>query len=106
MNTPLLHIADITDIEPSGLFRAEINNHVYLLAYIDGEYFCTDDLCTHEDSSLYLGSLHGDCIACTLHGSRFNLKTGAPLNEPATESLKTYQVTRDGDSLLINPTPQ
>jgi len=101
MNSDLIHIANITDIEPSGLFRAIINDHAYLLACIDGEYFCTDDLCTHEDSSLYLGSLHGDCVSCTLHGSRFNLKTGEPLDEPATEYLTTYPLTKDGDKLFI-----
>ncbi len=106
MTNKLIHIANITDIEPSGLYRAIIDDHAYLVAHIEGEYFCTDDLCTHEDSSLYLGSLHGDCVSCTLHGSRFNLKTGEPLNEPATEYLKTYQVTKDGDRLLINPKPE
>lgn len=103
MNTNLIHIANISDIEPSGLFRAIIDEHAYLLANIDGNYYCTDDLCTHEDSSLYLGSLQGDCVSCTLHGSRFNLKTGEPINEPATEALQTYPVTLDNDRLLINP---
>jgi len=104
MTTQSIHIANTTDIEPSGLFRAEIAGHAYLLAFIDGEYYCTDDLCTHEDSSLYLGSLHGDCVSCTLHGSRFNLKTGEPLDEPATEALQTYPITKDGDKLLITLT--
>ncbi len=102
MNSTLAHIANTTDIEPSGLFRAIINGHAYLVARIDGQYYCTDDLCTHEDSSLYLGALHGKCIECTLHSSRFNLITGKPENEPATEPLITYPVTQDGERLLIN----
>ncbi len=106
MTTELIHIANTTDIEPSGMFRAIIDGHAYLIAHIDNHYYCTDDMCSHEDSSLYLGSLHGDCVSCTLHGSRFNLKTGEPLDEPATQALKTYQVTQDGDKLFINPKPK
>ncbi len=106
MTNKLIHIANTCDIEPSGLYRAIIDDHAYLLAHIDGDYYCTDDLCTHEDSSLYLGSLHGNCVSCTLHGSRFNLKTGEPLDEPATEALKTYQVTQDGEKLLIDTIPK
>jgi len=106
MTTKLIHLANTTDIEPSGMFRAVVNDHAYLLAFIDSEYYCTDDLCTHEDSSLYLGSLHDGCVECTLHSSRFNLKTGEPLNEPATEALKTYTVTLDDERLLINPIPK
>ena len=102
MNSTLVHIANTTDIEPSGLFRAIINGHAYLVARINGEYYCTDDLCTHEDSSLYLGALHGECIECTLHSSRFNLITGIPENEPATEPLTTYPITQDGERLLID----
>lgn len=106
MNSTLIQIATTHDIEPSGLFRAVINNHAYLLAHIEGEFYCTDDLCTHEDSSLYLGALYDGCIECTLHSSRFNLKTGEAMNEPATKALQTYPVTQQGDNLFISLNPE
>lgn len=103
MPDQFIHIANITDIEPSGMYRADINGRSYLIAYINGEYYCTDDMCTHEDSSLYLGVLKDGCVECTLHSSRFDLKTGKPMNEPATEPLNTYTVKIEDGKILILP---
>ncbi len=72
--------------------RVQIDGHPILLANVDGELFAIDDVCNHEDASLYLGALHGDCVSCPLHGSRFSLRTGAPLEPPATEPVKCYPV--------------
>ena len=58
-------------------------------------------MCTHEDASLSKGSLHGDCVKCPLHGSRFRLSSGEALDEPAEEALSTYEVKIEGDDILV-----
>ena len=68
----------------------EIGN--ILLANVEGKLYAVDDMCTHEDSSLSLGCLKGELISCTLHGSRFNVRTGKPMEEPATQALQRYPV--------------
>ena len=80
-------------VKPQGLRIA--------LAYVDGKVFAVDDLCSHEDASLSKGSLHGECVTCPLHGSRFDLNTGAALDEPAEEPVQTYPVRIDGDDILV-----
>lgn len=70
-----------------------INNTPILIINLNGDFFAIHDLCTHEDSSLSLGCLKGEYVHCTLHGSRFNVKTGVPADEPATEAVKTYPLT-------------
>jgi 3-phenylpropionate/trans-cinnamate dioxygenase ferredoxin subunit len=81
--------------------RVELDRHLLLIANVDGNYYALDDTCTHEDASLSTGSLQGDLIKCPLHGSRFNVRTGAVLEEPAEENLKTYTVVIDGRDILI-----
>jgi 3-phenylpropionate/trans-cinnamate dioxygenase ferredoxin subunit len=73
-----------------------------LLAYAGGTVYATDDTCTHEDASLAKGSLQGACVKCPLHGSRFDLGTGAALDDPAEEPLRTYPVKLDGDDILVD----
>ena len=73
-----------------------------LLANVDGRYYATDDTCTHEDASLSAGSLRGALVKCPLHGSRFDVRTGRAMEEPAEEDLKTYAVRLEGDSILID----
>lgn len=63
-----------------------------LLANVENTVHAVDDMCTHEDASLALGCLQGDYIKCPLHGSRFNLCTGEPVDEPATITLPVYPV--------------
>ena len=63
-----------------------------LLANVDGKYFAIEDRCSHEDSPLSLGCLKGELISCTLHGSRFNVKTGVPTEEPAIDPVKTFKL--------------
>jgi 3-phenylpropionate/trans-cinnamate dioxygenase ferredoxin subunit len=91
----------VEDIGPGKLVRANIGDRRILLANIDGEIFATDEMCTHEDASLYNGALRGDCVSCPLHGSRFSVRTGEPREEPATEPLRTYPVRIDGSDILV-----
>ncbi len=72
-----------------------------LVANVKGHFYALDNICPHEDASLYKGALHGDCVECPLHGSRFNVKTGEPQEEPATEILKTYPLHIENNTLYI-----
>jgi 3-phenylpropionate/trans-cinnamate dioxygenase ferredoxin subunit len=61
-----------------------------LLVNAEGAYFCVDEMCSHEDYSLWFGCIKGRSIKCSLHGSYFDLANGKPLNEPADCPLATY----------------
>ncbi len=66
---------------------------------VDGEYYATADLCTHEDWSLGEdGDLEGHKIICCLHQASFDVRTGEVIDFPATEPLRTYPVrVTDGE---------
>ena len=65
------------------------------------EVFAVADTCTHSEASLAEGEVTGSKIECWLHGAEFDLKTGKALTPPATESLKTFNVKRNGNQLTI-----
>jgi 3-phenylpropionate/trans-cinnamate dioxygenase ferredoxin subunit len=69
-----------------------IDGHRLLLVFADGDYFVVDEMCSHEDYSLALGCIKGRRIKCSLHGSYFDLASGAALDEPADEPIRTYPV--------------
>ena len=66
-----------------------------------GEFFATDDVCTHAYALLSDGWLEEGCIECPLHQARFDIRTGKALCEPATEDLKTYPVRVEGDAIYV-----
>lgn len=98
-------IAVTADLPPGALKRVEHDGHAYLLANVNGVFYAVDDLCSHEDFSLSYGCLEGDKVKCSLHGSRFCLKTGIPQEEPADLPIATYRLRIAGGRVWIDPTP-
>jgi len=65
---------------------------------VGGEFFATDDTCTHAKFSLSEGYVEGEEVVCALHEARFCLRTGRVLSPPATIALRTYPVrVEDGE---------
>jgi nitrite reductase/ring-hydroxylating ferredoxin subunit len=58
---------------------------------VDGEFYATDDTCTHEDSSLADGYIDSDVVECAFHFARFSIRDGRALALPATEPLQSYE---------------
>ena len=90
-----------SELDPGKMKRIDIGGRPVLLANVAGRICAVDDTCTHEDASLSSGVLEGDWVKCPLHGSRFNVCTGAALEEPAEENLRCYPVRLEGGRILI-----
>ena len=101
MTDQFTRVASLGDLKTSKLTCVKPQGRRIALAYVDGKVFAIDDMCSHEDASLAKGSLHGECVKCPLHGSRFDLNTGAALDEPAEEPVKTYAVKIEGEDILV-----
>ena len=85
-------VATEHELKPGEMKRVSIDGKQLLLANAEGQYYCVDEMCSHEDFSLYFGCIQGKRIKCSLHGSYFDLESGKPLNEPADCPLHTYPV--------------
>ena len=96
-----IKIANLSDVKQGQMFRANHNDTFILLTNINNEIFAIDDMCTHEDASLYKGALKGHCVECPLHGSHFDFRTGKPDGNPATEAVKTYKVEVKENEIFI-----
>ena len=72
-----------------------------LLVNAEGGHYCVDELCSHEDYSLWFGCIKGRSIKCSLHGSYFDLESGKPLNEPADCPLATYPVKVENGAVWV-----
>src|SRR5260370_12820826 len=67
----------------------------------DGNWYAVEDRCSHEATPLSEGWLEGCQVECALHNSIFDLTTGEPLSLPATEPIRVFAVTVDGDDLVL-----
>ena len=93
--------ASIADL-PAGTMRCvTIGGRDVLVANAGGEVLATDDTCTHEDASLSCGVLSGAIVRCPLHGATFDLRNGAPLDEPAEEPLRCHEVKVEDGAIFV-----
>jgi 3-phenylpropionate/trans-cinnamate dioxygenase ferredoxin component len=68
----------------------------------DGNWYAVEDRYSHEATPLSEGWLEGREIECPLHNSIFDISTGKALSLPATESIRVFAVTADGDDLVVD----
>jgi nitrite reductase/ring-hydroxylating ferredoxin subunit len=64
---------------------------------VDGTLCAIQARCTHRGGPLNKGQLEGSLVTCPLHGSQFDACTGAVRRGPATEPVRVYRVTVEGD---------
>ena len=102
MTDTYIFAAKLEQVGVGKMFRVQLDGKLLLLANIEGTIHACDEMCTHEEVSLSLGALQGNCLKCSLHGSRFDLLTGKALDEPADEDLRIYPVKIEGDSILVD----
>lgn len=106
MKQPYVHALATADLPPGAMTCVEIDGRRILVANVDGIFYATDDTCTHEEASLASGYLDGELVKCPLHGSRFNLRTGEPMEDPAEEPLGCYSVKVEEGAVLVSLAPQ
>jgi 3-phenylpropionate/trans-cinnamate dioxygenase ferredoxin subunit len=91
----------LTDVPEEGAIRVSLDGKPICIARSQGEVFAISDICSHADVALSEGDVEDGTIECWLHGSRFDLRTGAPTGLPATKAVATYPVTVEGDDVLV-----
>src|SRR5690348_4536625 len=71
----LTKVCATSDVAEGSVKSFEIGNNVIAIYNVGGEFFATDNECTHGAASLAEGILEDDIIECTLHFGAFNVKT-------------------------------
>ena len=90
------------EIEAEGVMRFDHGGRTYAVyRSADGEHFCTDGLCTHEEVHLADGLVVDYEIECPKHSGVFDYRTGEALRLPACRNLRTHETRLDGDRVQI-----
>jgi 3-phenylpropionate/trans-cinnamate dioxygenase ferredoxin subunit len=71
------------------------------VARVGNEVFAIEDNCSHQDAALSEGEQNGYKIECWLHSAEFDLRSGEALTPPASQPVKTYPVSVDGNNVVV-----
>ena len=102
-DTTFIKVAQVSELRPGEMMPVTIGDDQVLLTNIDGNFHAIDDVCSHAYACLSDGDINGEEASCPLHGGSFNAITGVPINPPAEEPLRVFQVKVDGDDILVAP---
>jgi naphthalene 1,2-dioxygenase ferredoxin component len=95
-------VADAADIPPGTMMHVELDGRMIALYNVDGDFYATDDICTHRRARLSDGYLEGTVVQCPLHFGKFDITTGQPMSPPCKIPIATYPVTLDIERLLVD----
>lgn len=96
-------VAELGEIPEEGVLGIETDDETPIaLVRSEGEVFALRDVCSHAEVRLSEGEVEDGTIECWLHGSCFDLRSGSPINPPATQPVPTYDVKIDGDDVLVS----
>ena len=90
------------DIAPGNALRVEAGDLALAVFNVDGEFYVTDDACTHGPGLLSEGYIEDDVVECNFHNGQFNIKTGEVVAPPCMIPIKTYKTTVENGRVFID----
>lgn len=103
MNGPCqyLSLCKSSEVAPGQVIKVEKDGMTLAVFNIDGEFFVTDDACTHGPGSLSEGEISGEIVECDFHNGAFNIRTGEVVTPPCMIPLKTYKTRLNAGEISI-----
>jgi nitrite reductase/ring-hydroxylating ferredoxin subunit len=98
----LVTVCPTSEVPENSVKSFEVGNNVIAVYNVGGEFYATDNECTHGAASLADGMLEGDVIECALHFGAFNVKTGEAVQAPCFAALRTYKVVVENGEVRVD----
>lgn len=95
-----VRLCGASDVAPGEMLRVDSPDVPPIAVFnIEGAFFATSNICTHNIAILTDGYFEGTVVECPLHGGCFDVRTGEPTSFPCEKPLQTYPVVQVGNEL-------
>ena len=71
-----IELCEIDQVAVGAALRVEVDGLAVAVFNVEGEFYVTDDACTHGPGLLSEGYIDGDLVECNFHNGQFNIRTG------------------------------
>ena len=95
-----VRVAAAADVKPGQGIVAEANGKTLAVFNVDGTIHAINNTCCRREGPLGEGELDGDIVTCPWHGWRFNVTTGACMNNPSAQ-VEAYEVKIEGEDVKV-----
>jgi len=97
----LIELCAKEEVAEGGVIKVDKDDLSLAVYHVDGEFFVTDNDCTHGPGSLSDGYLEGHEIECDFHGGCYDIRSGAVTAPPCVVPIRTYVVVAHETAVMI-----
>jgi len=106
-----VRVASVDDVPEGSFAEIEVGDEVLVLVHLDSGFHAVSAWCTHQGTSLALGTLDGPVLQCWAHLWRFDIRTGEPVWPQMARvapgyRLRVHEVRIEGDEVLVSSIPR
>jgi 3-phenylpropionate/trans-cinnamate dioxygenase ferredoxin subunit len=98
---PWIDVANRADLDGQEVIGLQHDGLSIALYRLEGEYFATDNICTHQFAFLSEGCVVDGCIECPLHQGMFDIRTGKAQGGLVKVDIKTYPIRIEGGRIHV-----
>jgi len=99
---PEIEACKTSELAPDEICEVQVEGRKSIAVYnLDGDFFATDDTCTHGDASLAEGDIEGGEVICPFHMGAFDIRTGEATAPPCVSPIRVYPVRIEGDIVYV-----
>ena len=99
--TTRIKLCNADDVAAGAALKVETGDLVVAVFNVGGQFYVTDDSCTHGPGSLSEGYVEDDVVECNFHNGQFNIRTGEVVSPPCMVPVKTYPTVVEDGSVYI-----
>ena len=103
--TRRIKLCSVEEVAPGTALKVETEDLVVAVFNLDGQFYVTDDACTHGPGSLSEGFIEDDIVECNFHNGQFNIRTGEVVSPPCMVPVRTYPTIVEDGSVHIEVGP-
>jgi 3-phenylpropionate/trans-cinnamate dioxygenase ferredoxin component len=92
-DTVKVEIGDLSKLPDGEVETCKAGDYDVMVCRVQGVLYALEDLCSHAETTLSDGLLNGYAIVCPLHGTSFDVRTGAHSGPPAWCGVPAFTVT-------------
>lgn len=96
-----VRLTTVDSIPDPGKMHFEVADRMVVLFHVEGDFYCLDDVCTHDGGPLGEGCLSDHTIACPRHGAKFDIRDGRAVTMPATKATVSHEVKIEDGAVFV-----
>ena len=102
MSEEWVAVGSTAGLLPGAMLGTQAGGQSVAVYNVDGTYYATGNICTHQFAHLTDGWFEGNLIECPLHGGQFDVTTGKGMGPPITCDIRTFPVRVVGDEIQVD----